>query len=70
MIDTSNIKKKPAKFYYYYKCINRRKYDERQITTDLNNFIGSSGNYMDLLFFNIDDYMNKGKNLKYSYFDR
>ena len=66
-LDTSNIKKEPAKFYYTYSDINRGKYGEKQLTDDLNNFIGSSENYENPLFFKIKEYMNKDEKIKYYY---
>ena len=66
-LDTSNIRKEPAKFYYTYSDINRGKYGEKQLTDDLNNFIGSSENYENPLFFKINENMNKNEKIKYYY---
>ena len=45
MIDTSNIKQKPAKFFYSFNNPSRGNYDHTQFSQILNNFIGNSGVY-------------------------
>ena len=63
-LDTSNIRKEPANIYYSYDYVNLGKYNEKQLTDELNNFIGSSDNYENPLFFKIKEYMNKNKEKK------
>ena len=61
-LDKSNIKQKPAKFFYSFDEVYRGKYDEIEFAQVLNNFIGSSGNYDNPLFFDINKYLNKVQN--------
>ena len=65
-LDTSNIKQKPAKFFYSFNNVWRGNYDHTQFAQLLNNFIGNSGEYDNPLFFNINKYLNKSKFIFYS----
>ena len=58
-LDTSNIKQKPAKFFYRFDNVRHIRNAERQYTSDLNNFLGLSDNYSNPLFFNVRNYMKK-----------
>ena len=58
-LDTSNIKQKPAKFFYSFNNPSRGNYDHTQFTQILNNLIGNSGVYDNPLLFNINKYLNK-----------
>ena len=64
-LETSNIKKKPAKFFYSFNDVWRGNYSETQFAQVLNNFIGHSGNYDNPLYFNINKYLNKDQNIFY-----
>ena len=61
-LDTSNIKQKPAKFYYTFDNVRNIRNAERRYTSDLNNFLGISDNYSNPLFFNLYNYIKKIKN--------
>ena len=65
-LDESNIKQKPAKIFYFFNNIDIGKYDYIQLTNVLNNFIGSSGEYSNPLFFDINFYIKKNE-YKYRY---
>ena len=68
-LDTSNIKQKPAKFYYLFDNVRQINNAVNQYTLDLNNFLGiSSDNYTNPLLFDINNYMNKNTNTSKSYF--
>ena len=56
-LDTSNIKQKPAKFFYFFDNVWKKNREYAQI---LNNFIGSSRAFENPLFFDIDKYLNNG----------
>ena len=58
-LDTSNIKKKPAKFIYSFNNVWRANYHHTQFTQILNDFIGNSGVYDNPLFFNINRFVHK-----------
>jgi len=58
-LDTSNIKQKPAKFFYSFSNISIGNYGYKQFAKVLNNFIGHSDNYDNPLFFNINKYLKK-----------
>ena len=60
-LDTSNIKKKPAKFFYSFKHVWRANYFYEEFANILNNFIGTSGNYDYPIFFNINNYLVKAQ---------
>ena len=62
-LDTSNIKQKPAKFFYSFDNVWRGKYGYTEFAQVLNNFIGSSGNYDNPLFFDINKCLNKGQKI-------
>ena len=64
-LDGSNIKQKPAKFFYSFNNVWRGKYEYNEFAQTLNNFIGSSGNYDNPLFFDINKYLNKGQTTFY-----
>ena len=62
-LDTSNIKQKPANFFYRFHCLKHIENAEKKYTADLNNFLGlSSDNYSNPLLFNIHNYMEKKAN--------
>ena len=63
-LDTSNIKKKPAKLFYSFRGIKYWGYTNIEYAQLLNNFIGSPQINDNPLFFNIDEYLsNSQKNL-------
>ena len=62
-LDASNLKKKPAKFYYSFNNVCQGKYNKDQLTADLNNFIGLNAYYENPIFFKIENYMNKSENI-------
>ena len=64
-LDTSNIKQKPAKFFYSFNNISLGNYSHTQFAQVLNNFIGHSHYYDNPLFFNIYKYLNKTQNIIY-----
>ena len=62
-LDKSNIKNKPAKFFYSFGNIYRGNYGYKEYAEVLNNFIGSDGDYDNPLFFNADRYINRVENI-------
>ena len=59
LLDTTNIKQKPAKFFYSFKNVSTGKYDYTGFTQALNNFIGSSTIHENSLFFNNIEYLSE-----------
>ena len=60
-LDTSNIKQKPAKFFYSFNNVSIGNYGGVEFAQVLNNFIGHSGNYNNPLVFNKNKYLNKAQ---------
>ena len=60
-LDASNIRQKPAKFFYSFDNVWKGRYNCIEYAQVLNHFIGSSGNYDNPLFFNINKYLNKNQ---------
>ena len=58
-LDTTNIKQKPAKFFYSFKNISTGKYNYTGFTQALKNFIGSSTIHENSLFFNNNEYLSE-----------
>ena len=58
-LDTSNIKKKPAKLFYTFRNIWRNNSGYFQFESTLNSFINNSGIYDNPLFFIINNYVVK-----------
>ena len=66
-LDTSNIKKKPVKFFYTFKNVRNIRNAKEKYTSDLNNFFGISDNNSNPLFFNINNYIKKKANTRAYY---
>ena len=58
-LDTTNIKQKPAKFFYSFKNVSTGKYNYTGFTQALKNFIGSSTIHENSLFFNNIEYLSE-----------
>ena len=62
-LDKSNIKQKPAKFLYYFIFVILGKYKNEQFKKNLNDFVGSSIDYKNLISLDINtDLKNEGRN--------
>ena len=62
-LDESNIKQKPAKFLYYFNFVILGKYKNDQFKKNLNDFVGSSIDYKNLISLYINtDLKNKERN--------
>ena len=62
-LDASNIRQKPAKFFYSFDNVWKGRYNCIEYAQVLNNFIGSSGNYDNPLLFDINKCLNKGQKI-------
>ena len=66
-LNEHNIKEKPAKFFYSFKNLKLEKYSYNEFKKVLNDFVGSSTDYKNPLFFDINNHIKDNKVLMLNY---